>query len=174
MIAIKKHRRKYSNKLYSPLAPRLFFSLLLSLAILPITIMILVNPLKTCVFSKVSAQLTLNGEPLANVPVIRRWEWHKEHEDRTTTNASGYFLFPAVFELSLTRFLPMELVIGQGLYVVVDGEERQFWSNAKRHPEENSELRGRQMILLCELSNKEKVYRDFGSILSTVCTWRTP
>ena len=79
---------------------------------------------KTCVFSQVKAKLTLNGEPVKNTKVIRRWEWNELHEDSTTTDDKGYFEFPVIFEKSASRLLPIELVIAQGLYVIVDGEEK--------------------------------------------------
>lgn len=126
---------------------------------------------KTCVFSEVKARLTLNGEPISNVKVIRRWEWNKLQEETTTTDESGYFELPPVFESSMSRMLPIELVIAQGLYVVIDGEEKKFWSNSKREPEENAEFQGSPINLSCELSSEMKIYRDFGSRMRTLCTW---
>ena len=76
-----------------------------------------------------------------------------------------------VFEKSVTRLLPIELVIGQGLYVIVDGKEQQFWSNSKREPGENAEFNGKPIAMMCELTHEMKYYRDFGSIMGTLCTW---
>lgn len=115
----------------------LFISLLLSLKV---SAMPLINPTKACVFSAVKARLTMNGEPLKNVTVIRRWEWRQLKEESTTTDENGFFRLPAIFESSITRMLPIELVIAQGLYLIVDGEERKLWSNSKRTPEENAEF----------------------------------
>lgn len=134
--------------------------------------MSILSPTKTCVFSEVNARLTMNGEPLKNATIVRRWEWNKLREQTTTTDESGYFEFPAVFETSVTRMLPIELVIAQGLYVIVDGEERKFWSNSKREPEENAEFQGRPISLMCELTNEMKINRDFGSRMHTLCTWK--
>lgn len=128
------------------------------------------NPGKTCVFSQVRAQLTLNGEPVRTATVIRRWEWNKLREDQTQTDENGYFEFPPVFESSVTRLLPVEIVIGQELFVLVDGEEKKFWANAKRDPEENSELKGSRIDLNCELNSKMKIHGDYG-LLQTLCTW---
>lgn len=79
---------------------------------------------KTCVFSVVKARLTKGGEPLKNTRVIRRWEWNNLREDSATTDENGYFELPAVFEKSISRMLPVEIVIAQGLYVVAGGEEK--------------------------------------------------
>lgn len=126
---------------------------------------------KTCVFSEVKVRLFKDGEPLKNVKVIRRWEWNELKEDSTVSDDSGYFEFPAVFEKSVSRLLPMELVIAQGLYVVENGEEQKIWSNSKREPEENAEFDGKAIDLVCEMTNEMKIYKDFGSRMRTLCTW---
>jgi hypothetical protein len=129
------------------------------------------NPGKTCVFSHVTAQLTLDGEPLKNVTVIRRWEWNELREDRTQTDERGYFELPPVFESSISRFLPVEIVIAQALFVVVEGEEQRFWSNSKRTAGENDEFQGRPISLVCELTDEMRITREFGSRMNTLCSW---
>lgn len=126
---------------------------------------------KTCVFSAVKVRVTKNGSPLKNIQIIRRWEWNKLEEEKTTTDDNGVFEFPAVFESSVSRLLPMELVIAQGLYIVQNGEEKKIWSNSKREAEENAEFDGKPFVLNCELTNEMKIYRDYGSIMRTLCTW---
>lgn len=145
-----------------------FISLLIAIEV---SAMSFFNPPKTCVFSEVKAWLTMNGEPLKNVTVIRRWEWRELKEERTRTDEKGFFQLPAVFESSIARVLPIELVIAQGLYVIVDGEEKKFWSNSKRTPEENAEFGGRSISLLCELTDEMRINREFGSRMNTLCTW---
>lgn len=127
---------------------------------------------KVCVFSEVKARITVNGEPLKNTVVIRKWEWRELRQDRTTTDENGYFTFPVVFERSImNRALPIELVIAQGLYVETEGEAKKIWSNSKREPEENAELGGQSINLSCELTNDMKITRQYGSIMNTLCTW---
>ena len=126
---------------------------------------------KTCVFSQVKARITKNGEPLKNIEVIRRWEWQELQSDSTRTNDNGEFEFPPIFESSVTRLLPMELVIAQGLYVIVDGEERKIWSNSKREPGENAEFQGHPISLQCEITNELRFVDDFDSSMRTLCTW---
>jgi len=127
------------------------------------------NPTKTCVFSEVKARLTLSGEPLKGVKVTRQWEWHKRQSDEAITDAEGYVTFPVVYESSVTRLLPAEIVIGQQLSVILNGEEKIFWSNAKREPEQNSEYGGSSFNVMCELTEEEVVIRDFGSLMLTMC-----
>jgi hypothetical protein len=136
-----------------------------------VSAMSFLNPTKTCVFSAVKARLTLNGEPLKGATVIRRWEWHELKEESTQTDDQGAFAFPAVFESSITRVLPLELVVAQGLYVKVSGKEQKFWSNSKREPKENTEYNGQPISLACELSDEMKTTRENGSIRSTLCRW---
>ena len=129
------------------------------------------SPGKTCVFSQVRAKLTLNGEPVKNASIIRRWEWKDLREEKTQTDSEGYFEFPPIFESSIKRMLPIELVIAQGLYVIIDGEEQKIWSNSKRKPEENAEFQGQPIALVCELTDEMKVTREFGSRMHTLCKW---
>ena len=127
------------------------------------------NPLKTCVFSSVKAQLLLNGEPVKGATVIRRWDWQKLREDRTVTDDDGYFHFPVVYEYSILRLLPAEIVIGQGLYTLVDEEEMSFWTNARRDPEENSEYQGHSIDITCDLKDEEILIKEFGARMVTLC-----
>lgn len=124
---------------------------------------------KTCVFSAVNARLTLNGVPLANAKVIRQWDWNERKRDQAMTDENGNVSLPAMYESSITRLLPTELVIGQQLSIEVDGEERVFWTNSKREPEENAEYGGHAVRLSCELSDEEALIEDYGSLMVTMC-----
>lgn len=127
------------------------------------------NPTKTCVFSEVRARLTLNGEPIRNTEVTRQWEWHKRKSDSAFTDDDGYVYFPAVFESSITRLLPAEIVIGQRLSIEVDGEEFKFWQNSKREPQENSEYGGKSFNVSCEITEDKVLIEDYGSMMATMC-----
>ena len=126
---------------------------------------------KVCVFSEVKLRLLHDGKPISNTKVKRRWEWNELHSDERVTDDEGYVSFPAIFESSISRLLPIELVIAQGLYVVEGDEEKKIWSNSKREPEENAEFNGKTFELTCEITNEMKTYRDFGSRMRTLCTW---
>lgn len=124
---------------------------------------------KTCVFSSVKIQILKNGKPVKNAQVIRRWEWNKPGEDKALTDDHGNFSLPAVYESSVSRLLPIELVISQSIYVVDDGEEKRIWLNPKRDPEENSEYAGKSIDLVCELSEENVLVEDYGSLMVTMC-----
>lgn len=127
------------------------------------------NPTRTCVFSEVKARLVLDGKPIVGAKVIRKWNWHKEKSDESITDVQGYVSFPAIYESSVSRLLPAELVVGQQLSVVLGLEEKIFWSNAKRRPEENSEYGGSKFHVACELTEEEVVIKDYGSLMLTMC-----
>lgn len=125
---------------------------------------------KTCVFSSVKAQLLMNGKPLSNVKVTRKWDWNSEKSDESTTDENGFVTFPAVFESSASRLLPVEIVIAQSLSVQVDGEQKDFWISSKREPEENSEYGGKNIDITCELTDDEQLIKDYGiSKILTMC-----
>lgn len=124
---------------------------------------------KTCVFSEVKLRLLHNGKPVSNSKVQRHWNWNNPGSDEAVTDDDGYVLFPAVFESSVSRLLPLELVITQRLSVNIDGEERILWTNAKRKPEENVEYGGAKFDVVCELNNEEALIEDYGSLMLTIC-----
>jgi len=124
---------------------------------------------KTCVFSSVSVQLLQNGKPVTNAKVIRNWDWNQPESDESVTNDDGYVTFPAVFESSISRLLPIEIVITQRLSVEINGEEKIIWTNAKRKADENSEYGGAKFDVSCELTDEEVLIKDYGSLMLTVC-----
>ena len=128
---------------------------------------------KTCVFSAVNVRLLHKGEPVSNAKVKRQWEWNKRNSDESVTDSDGYVSFPAVFESSVSRLLPIEIVIGQQLSVEINGEEMVFWTNGKREPDENAEYDGAEFQAVCELSEEEELVEDYGSLMVTMCKLKT-
>lgn len=125
---------------------------------------------KTCVFSSVKARLLLNGKPVAHAKVRREWNWNKPNSDESTTDEQGYVTFPAVFESSISRMLPVEIVISQQLSVQINGKDKDFWISSKREPEENAEYGGSSIDITCELTNDEQLIEEYGiSKILTVC-----
>lgn len=124
---------------------------------------------KVCVFSEVHLYIAQDGVPLRNTKVTRRWHWSDYHSDEATTDDSGYVEFPAKFERSASRLLPIELVIGQQIEVEIDNETQIIWGNSKREPEENSELDGLPLNLTCDLTHDEILIEDFSSPILTKC-----
>ncbi len=126
--------------------------------------------LSACIFSEVNGVLYSNGIPLKNTRVIRSYEYGSLKHEEVITDNLGRFHFPEVRQISV-GLLPMEFVVAQSIVVVHEGKKINIWSNTKRSKAQNSELGGVQLNLKCEISDKLKIYRDFGSILRTRCTW---
>ncbi|MFC3283750.1 DUF6795 domain-containing protein [Litchfieldella rifensis] len=126
---------------------------------------------KAYVFSPTRITITLNQEPLKGAKVIRRWDWNKQGEDHAFTNEEGVVELPEIRRRGITQFILAEFVAAQQIMVLVDDKEERIWSYSKRASGENAELGGKPLVLNCELSNEEKMYRDFGPPLLTKCTW---
>lgn len=154
---------------YSNMKNVLILSIILMLLPQGTFAMSIFNPTKTCVFSEVKARLVLNGEPLKNAKVTRQWEWHKRRSDEAVTDAEGHVTFPAVYESSVTRLLPAEIVIGQRLSVELNDEVIIFWQNSKREAVENSEYGGSSFDVVCELSEEKVLIESYGSLMATMC-----
>lgn len=126
---------------------------------------------KSCVFSEVKGELLFKGQPAAGAIVKRQVEYQSREGDQTTADEAGRFSLPALYQRSVTRFLPAEFVAAQSLVVEYQGQEYKIWSNTKRKPEENAELGGHPLVLRCEITDELRLHREFGSILRTNCTW---
>jgi hypothetical protein len=109
-------------------------------------------------FSEVSGVVSREGEPVAGVDVERRWHWVLKDElgsDRTRTDESGSFRFPAVTRRSLlARLMPHEPVVGQKIVIHEGGEERVAWQFTRHDYRDGSELPGRPLELTCPLERE--------------------
>lgn len=128
------------------------------------------GPLKSCVFSDIQAVVTLEGEPVKGARIVRRWNWQSEKEDETITDAAGRFEFPAVYERSLVRLIPVEFVVSQSLTIYYKDKEFTFYRGSKRDIELNSELGGKGLNLSCELTHDLEIYEpDVVGYVRTLC-----
>ena len=127
---------------------------------------------KVCTFSAVKAKVTLNGEPAIGAKVTRLTEWKTKKKETTETDAKGKFTFPAAFERSITKYMPVEIVISQQIIVEYQSQLFEIWVNGKMNSEEDSEFGGVSIDLDCELTNESKTYRSNGSLVMTNCTLR--
>jgi len=126
---------------------------------------------KVCLFSKMSGVIKLNGKPAANARLVRTVNHNKDITDETTSDENGYFEFDAKFTHSLTSMLPQEFAASQKINVHYDGKTYEMWSGVKRVPEENSESRGKPLVVECELSSEEKLIKVNRSPIFSLCTW---
>lgn len=84
--------------------------------------MTLLDAGKVCLFSKISGVITLDGKPAANAKVIRTVNLNKDKIDSTYTDENGHFEMPAVFQRTVTKFLPQEFVAKQDIVVQYNGD----------------------------------------------------
>lgn len=126
---------------------------------------------KVCVFSEVNLELTHNGEPASGAKVWRRISWQKEIVEEFEVGSDGELHLPAVYQTSVTKFLPMEFVVSQVFEVTYNEQKFEIWINSKRSPEENSELGGAKLNLACELTDDAELHEEFDTLLLTSCRW---
>lgn len=123
-----------------------------------------------CLFSAVSGTVLLNGMPVAGAEVEQYYKWEnsdKSSRKLTETNSSGHFNFAAVYDNSLfTTLLPSNPVIQQKIHIRYDDTEYDAYLFMKKNYEENGELDGKPLSLVCELNNEPS--RDGG--FYGVCT----
>ncbi|MCR6652164.1 MAG: transthyretin-like family protein [Cellvibrionaceae bacterium] len=128
---------------------------------------------KSAFFSKISGVVTLDGKPAANAKITRTVNLNKDKVDYTYTDEKGYFEMPAVFQRTVTKFLPQEFVAKQDIVVQYDGNSYDIWSGVKRTPEENAEARGKTLNVQCELNSEKSFKQVNNSPYISRCTWPT-
>lgn len=129
------------------------------------------DPGKLCLFSKMSGIVRLDGKPVEGALLVRTADLARPKTDETRTDKNGHFTFPAVFERTITRFLPQEFVAKQKIVAHYQGKEYSMWSGVKRIPEENAESRGKPLVVECELNSEERLIKVNNSPIFSLCTW---
>ncbi len=126
---------------------------------------------KVCLFSNISGVITFDGEPVKNARLVRTVNLSKDEVDETTTDDMGIFEFPVLFTRTLTKHLPQEFSSNQEIVVHHKGKEYRMWSAVKRSPDENSESRGKPLVVKCELNAEETMIKVNNSPIFSLCTW---
>lgn len=126
---------------------------------------------KVCLFSAMSGTITLDGKPVVNAKLVRTADRDGAKTDETMTDENGYFQFPAMFERTITKFLPQEFVVSQKVVLYFDEQEYEIWWGIKRKPEENIESRGKPLVVNCELSNSNASVMIDASSFHGLCRW---
>lgn len=126
---------------------------------------------KVCLFSPISGTITLNGKPVVNARLVRTGDRDGPRVDETVTNELGYFEFPAMVERTITKLLPMEFVASQKIVVSHGGKDYEIWSSIKRNPDENTESRGKPLVVTCELNSEERSILIDRVPIHSLCRW---
>lgn len=70
-----------------------------------------------------------------------------------------------------TKYLPQEFVASQELSVHYQGKYYRIWGSIKRNPLENTEARGKPLVVTCELSAEERSIVVNRVPIHTLCVW---
>lgn len=107
--------------------------------------------------SPMSATIFMNGTPVPNARVERRYKWHwgdKSGVDKTVTDAQGRFSLPQVDGTSMTGWLPHEPNIEQDIDVYVGDQKYEIWAGSKRDYKLNYEFEGMPSPLRFDLKGE--------------------
>ena len=130
---------------------------------------------KLYLMSEISGTITLNGQPAAGAKlkrIVSKAYSRSKLTDETVTDANGYFSMPAVTQRKFVqKIFPMEFVVPSVIFVTYKGKEYGIWYSTKRKPEENTENRGKPLVVKCELTDDEQGFMADGSFFTTTCTW---
>ena len=123
-----------------------------------------------CLFSEVNGVVLSAGKPVAVAEVDQYYKWENSNKSSrkvVETDSDGRFNFAAVFDNSLfTTLIPSNPVIQQKIYIRNDDQEYEAYLYMKKNYDNNGELDGKPLNLVCELDNEPS--RDGG--FYGVCT----
>lgn len=113
---------------------------------------------KNFLFSEVQGRVLWEGQPVANAIIEREYHWHWKDErgkDSATSNQKGEFHFPEITGVSISGLLiPHEPMIKQTLTIHHENKIYKAWAFDKGNYERFGELKGRPLILQCDLSRE--------------------
>jgi len=118
-------------------------------------------------FSAVVGVVTLDGAPMADVEVERRYRWSwtdAEGSEVVRTDEQGKFAFPVITGSSFTaRWFPHEPVVTQVIVVHHEGEEFEAWRYTKHNYHPNGELH-RSLDFICDLAMEAEFRGEYYGI----------
>jgi hypothetical protein len=145
------------------------FKFLIGVVLLLITLQVSAMSLfgfKVCLATEVKGVVTLQGKPVANARVTREVIFRDQKlNSETITDEKGNFSLPAVYERTVWKHSPFEVVIGQTINIEHDNKQYLALGTSKRNFDFNGELNspavinaGKEVIpyvLTCELTHKD-------------------
>jgi hypothetical protein len=110
-------------------------------------------------FSEVHGTVLKDGVPVEGAVVRQEVVWSDNKDEisprEVASDRDGRFSFPVVVRSAgAIRIVPHQPVILQKLVIRQGGIEYEAWRHTKNSYEENSELSGRPLNLVCELSRE--------------------
>lgn len=108
-------------------------------------------------FSAVQGRVLLQGKPVSGALLERQFEWNNEIIiDRVNSAADGSFSFAAVTRKSsfMDRLQPSEPMVKQTILILHDGKSHKAWYHFKCNYDDNGELSGRAINMICRLERE--------------------
>lgn len=125
-------------------------------------------------FSEVHGVVLHHGKPVPNAVVTRHFNFGWTDEEKTEsmkTNKDGTFYFPAIKRFSLaTSIIPHEPSVSQIIKIHHDEKEYIAWHLNKHNYDENGELGGKPINLICELTKEPTT--DSKTLVSGICIFQ--
>ena len=130
---------------------------------------------KVVLFSAMTGQLLMHGEPIRYAKIRRVVNFGETPEDDLTdyteTDGEGRFSFEEKSHRGFSNYFLIQFACRQQMFVTIDNVEHRFWGGAKMEPEPNVEARGRLLNAVCELSEQDNYLSIDGSSYFTKCEW---
>lgn len=107
--------------------------------------------------SAMSGTIVMNGAPVADARVVRRYDWHWGNQratDETVTDKNGRFSLPEITGKSMSAWLPHQANIDQDIEVYVGTQNYEIWAGNKFSYDADSELKGKPKPLRFDLLGK--------------------
>lgn len=110
-------------------------------------------------FSEVRGTVLKEGKPVAGAELIQKVVWSDNDDKNLTqhavTDKSGAFGFPTLeTNAGLLRLIPAQPTIQQTIVIRYQGVEYVAWLHGKSSYDANTELDGRPLHLVCELTRQ--------------------
>ena len=109
------------------------------------------------IFSAISGQVLLQGQPVAGARIERSARWDDEQAtDDTASGTDGRFSLPAITRKRglLDGILASEPFIEQEILIQHGGKTAKAWVFRKRNYRDNGELDGRPIRMTCRLDSE--------------------
>lgn len=108
-------------------------------------------------FSEVHGTVLKDGKPVEGAELIEKVVWSDNENEippqRAVTDAKGVFSFPAIErKAGLLRLIPAQPTIQQTITIKYQGVEYTAWLHGKGSYNANTELDGKPINLVCELT----------------------
>jgi hypothetical protein len=115
------------------------------------------DPLILC--SEVHGTVLKDGKPVAGAELVQRVVWSDDVNEippqRTVTDGAGTFSFPTIQrKAGLLRLIPAQPIVQQTIKIHFEGREYIAWMHGKTSYDANTELEGRPIKLVCELTRE--------------------